>query len=274
MNLDYFGSGSVPWAAGAYERVEGVVSESGSLLQRTRLRVRRFQVQLRNLRFVASNTLMEDMIRSHAGAMEVGDLALLAETSFGIGFGYLSRFEGRAAWTYFDDAVDRYDRAGDQTWKALALTYGCVARRLVGDVDATKTYAAHGSELVQSVLAPSYQCVLDSCVAWAEIRRFEESSGVGVAIMMRIAERLDHPSIVKLYPFVCFFVFLIMANPPPNQPPNQHHAIISKCAAMLLHETAQQLPPHVEAALAALVHQPDPAALETSLAWARSKNLC
>jgi DNA-binding SARP family transcriptional activator len=277
FNAEYFfPSERDPWPLGTLERIRKTIKRQGSVRQRVDLQLRQVQMAIKDSNFLPTATQANSFRTVFDMARRIGDLDLIAESSFGVGFVHLCRFEGKKAWVCFDDAAERHLQAGDAMWAAMALLYGAMARRFVGDVQQTREQIEKAAPLVHSTLAPPYQSVLDGCMLWIDLRERAPARGTDADwvsqksdLMEQLHGRLDHPSIARAYPFNGFFLWPmleVVARAKDKQRINQY-------VDLLLHSGAQPVPDDVRTMLEKVAQQPDSASLAEALKWARTHNL-
>jgi DNA-binding SARP family transcriptional activator len=275
VNAEYFfGTTTLPWAQGALDRIRSTVEAVGTARQQAGLKFREVQLGLGNSNFMPTPEQARDFRSIFAIAQRIGDLDLLAESAFGVGFVHLCRLEGREAWVSFDDAADRYHESGDAMWRAMALLYGAMARRLAGDVNQTCQRLEIAQPLVRSTLAPAYQCVLDGCLLWVAVRqnsmRGENISLVEESQRMQLVGKVDQRlSSIPLYPFSGFFLWPMLS----VLESTREHEKIQQYVRLLLDTRTQPVPSEVRGLLESVASEPDSPLLSQALRWARTKNL-
>jgi DNA-binding SARP family transcriptional activator/tetratricopeptide (TPR) repeat protein len=273
--LDYFLRGSIAWAAAALELVTPVVNRRGNLRQSAKLISTTAMNQLRMARFSPDLSVLTLKRNYRELALKLGDLGLIAESTFSIGFTHLCRLEGNDAYPYFDQAIELHQRSGDRFWESLSRAYAAATRRLAGDVDGTETHCRSALAFGSEIMSPSYVAVVESSLAWVALRRASNASGeervayrtVADAHLAAASELLGHPSVLAFYPFVGFMLWPLIAVAVTNGA----YQDIARYAEMLVDPSAQKLTAPIEEALRVLMVSPsDSAAIDVVLAWARS----
>ena len=169
--LDYFAAGSISWATNAAERVAPTIESSQNLRDIAALNAARGARFSRIARFGASSAGRHAINMFRSSAQQLDDLALLAESSFAQGFQELCALDGSAGLRWFEEAIERYEAAGDRTWHGIALTYAVMSHRLRGDVDAVIERGLVAIQFAENNLPPSYIAVLEATVSWAMSRQ-------------------------------------------------------------------------------------------------------
>ncbi len=275
-NLDYFAQHRVPWAVGAIDRIEATVRRRGSGSQKILTdRTRALTLQM-DTRFTGPEEAIVLLRRQRAGAIELGDLPMTADATFGMGFTYLCRLDGRSAAALFDEATELHDRLGDRFWHTLAVAYAATSRRLRGDVDETELRTRAAISLASELPVRSYLAMMESNLLWCELRRMgaaaaspTELSRVPRSLLASMLDHLQHPSVAQVYPFIGFMVWPALFIASVEQRPDA----VAALAETLIAPTTQQLPDTIDTIVRTLTVSPDDPSIETAFAWARSVNL-
>jgi DNA-binding SARP family transcriptional activator len=270
VTLDYFTGGTVPWTFGALGRLEPVVAQQGTLRQATQLRSRTSMKQLRDSRFSPSPGVLELNHEFRESALRLGDLGLIAEATFAIGFAHFARLEGREAHPYFYEATELHRRAGDHFWESISRVYAAAALRLTGDVEATAASCIAALHFGADNLLPSYVALFQSCLAWVELQKAPKGNGFPPTAQPHLDvmfQSMRDATVIGFYPYVGFMVWPAISIAVSS---GQHNDV-ARYAAMLLDPPAQKLPDHVESFVTTLTKDPSNArAVDAALLWARS----
>lgn len=280
-NVDYFAQGTAPWTIGANDRIADSVNRRGDPRQLIELNRSRSTLQLRDSRFAGSSEALGYVRQQRKLAITLGDLPLVANGTFGIGFNFLCALDGANATPWFDEAVERYARIGDRFTLALSLTYAALCRRLTGDVNLTESMSRAAIPSAQGLPTPAYLAVLESNLAWCVLRRSEvfEAGRTDKQISESLDEltrALSHPlELVRTpntpathYPFVGFVLWPAMWAAHVQG----EAAKISAFAEHLVDSRTRQNPTIIEKILRTLIVSPADSGIDEALQWARSVN--
>jgi hypothetical protein len=296
-SFDYYSNGTFGWAAGAIDIINDAVGRRKNLREIVRLNQAIASRGMRTTRFTGPDHVVAFGHHHHELAKELGDLALLAEATFGVGFAYLCRLDGPNASRYFEEARSGYERSGDRLWLGLAMTYGAVSRRLCGDVDGTVAMTRQALDFGSGFMPPAYLAMLAANNLWALLRRGSEGSPTvdsvdltarhprriaisdltlpddmltdAAPFVASVLANLAHPSVADIYPFKGFLLWPVIVIADRQR----DHALIADLASRIVHPIAQQLPPTIEAHVRTLASDPTNPCLAEALTWARSVSL-
>jgi hypothetical protein len=125
---------------------------------------------MRRDRYVVSDQTLAIAREALGASREWGDLKVMAESQFEVGFLYLWRRELKAAEENLQAALELVETCGAASTRTIILTYLTVLCRFRGQVDAVRNHAGRAEEAAVAARMPDYVAAAQGNLAWAAWR--------------------------------------------------------------------------------------------------------
>jgi DNA-binding SARP family transcriptional activator len=151
--------------------VQAVFQERGSVTHRVRFLMVSCLMQLRRERYKVSDKMLSDSREALSASREWGDLRVITDCQFELGFLHLWRLELDEAEENLQAVLKMVKAYGIVPLWILTLTYLTVLYRFRGQIDEVLNYSLQAQEAAKAAQMPEYVAAAKGNLAWIAWRR-------------------------------------------------------------------------------------------------------
>jgi DNA-binding SARP family transcriptional activator len=153
------------------DKLQPVVKRRGKVASRMRFLMASCLMHLRRERYIVSDEMLADSLEALSYSRELGDVKVINDCLFELGFLHLWRRELSTAEENLQAALQLAQASGIMSLRTLSLTYLTVLHRFRRDLDGVLKYASQAEEAAAAAHMPDYVAVASSNQAWIAWRR-------------------------------------------------------------------------------------------------------